>query len=116
MKNKLHHRLIIAAFLSIPILSSFISMMHIVRFFSLGNPNWMAIILAITFEIGSLASLMSFSVLKQIKTGPVYFIFGVLFIMQLVGNIYFSFDWVSINILKDPNWLFTFRELLGFVM
>lgn len=116
MKSSLHRKLVIIFFLSIPFLSSLISTLHIIRFFSLGNPNWMSLVLAVTFEIGSLASLMSFSVLDKIKKGPIYFIFGLLFIMQLIGNIYFSFDYVSQKVLQDPNWLLTFKELIGFII
>lgn len=116
MKSSLHRKLVIFLFLSIPFLSSLYSTIHIVSLFDLGNPTWMSIGLAIAFEIGSIASLMSFSVLDKIKKAPIYFIFGVLFLMQLIGNVYFSFDYVTIKMLTQPDWLMTFRELLGFII
>lgn len=115
-KRTLHQTLIITSFLLVPLIVSFISTMHIISLFQLGNISWMAVLLSITFELGSLASLLSFSVLHQIKKGPIYLIFGVLFLMQLAGNIYYCFDYCSLQVIANPHWLDTFRELLSFII
>ncbi len=114
--KKSHRNLVIGSFLSIPFLSSIISTLHIVRFFLLGNPEMMAVVLAITYEVGSLASMMSFSVLHKVKKAPIYFIFFLLFVLQLAGNLYFSYDYVSTQMLNDPTWLTNFRDLVSFFL
>lgn len=105
-------------FMAIPFAASIISMIHIVTLFGLGNSAWMAVTLAITFEIAALASLVSFTVMDVVKKGrySIYFIFGVLFVMQLIGNIYYSFDYVTIKLLEDANWVVTFKEFLDTVL
>jgi hypothetical protein len=57
MKNKLVHRSIIATFVSLYLLVSIISTIHVIEFFKLSNPQWLAISLAIAFELGAAASL-----------------------------------------------------------
>ena len=109
MDNK---RKIVFAFLAIPFISSAISMVHIVSFFDLGNPMWMSYSLAIAFEIGSLASLVSFTIIDKLNKTPIYLIFVVLFLMQIIGNVYFSYNYVSRKLIEDPNWLTTFREFI----
>ena len=106
------NKIIVGSFLSVPILASIISTLHIVHFFSIGNPDWMSYFLAITFEIGSIASFVALSVLDKIKKGMVMFIFAILFFMQLVGNVYFSFEYVNIKLATDPGWMGTFIELI----
>lgn len=110
-KMDVKHRITLS-FLAIPFLASLISTIHIVSFFALANPTWMSIVLAFTFEVGSLASLVSFSILDKLKKGPIYFIFGVLFFMQIMGNVYFSFDYVSRKLLIDGSWINILKEFM----
>lgn len=109
--TKINKKVIVASFLAVPILASIISTLHITHFFSLGNPDWMSYFLAITFEVGSIASFVALSVLDKIRKGMVLFIFFVLFILQLAGNVYFSFEYINIKLSQDPAWMNTFIEL-----
>lgn len=112
MKNK---KVIIFLFFLVPILSSIISMFHLVRLLELGNPLIMGIFLTITVEIGALVSFLvgsSKDILKKIKRGYVIFIFLILFILQVFGNIFYSFDYVSKQLLIDPTWLNTFMDMM----
>jgi hypothetical protein len=111
-RKKTWDRIVIGAFLSVPILASIISTIHIVHLFNLGNPSWMSVFLAITFEVGSIASFMALSVLAKIKKGMVWFIFVVLFLMQLIGNVYFSFEYVNNQLSVTGSWLANFVELM----
>ncbi len=110
-KSKHWNNLIIGSFLAVPIFCSFISTLHLVHFFNLGNPDWMSYFLAIVFEIGSVASFVALSVLDKIKKGMVMFIFTILFVLQLVGNIFFSFQYINLQLAVDPAWMNTFIEL-----
>ena len=109
MKNR---TLVIIAFLLVPIITSIISTVHIVNFFSLGNSTWISYSLAVAFEVGSVASFIALSVLDKIKKGMVVFIFSILFFMQLIGNIYYSFEYINIKLISDPSWMNTFIELI----
>jgi hypothetical protein len=104
--------LVVGAFLTTPILASLISALHLIDFFDLGNNSWMSYVLAITFELGSIASFVSLGVLKKIKKWAVISIFIILLFMQLAGNVYYVFDYVNQKLATDPKWLNTFIEMV----
>lgn len=104
---------VITAFLIVPALASVISCWHLIKFFGLGDPNWLSVSLAFTFEAGSIASLIALTVLDKIKKGLVYFIFALLLVMQLAGNVYSVFDYVNAMLAIHPAWLANFVELLS---
>lgn len=114
MKTDNARKKIIFSYLAIPIASSLISTWHIVSFFDVGNPYWMAVVLAITFEVGALASFVSFSVIDKLKGAlwSVYLIFIILFSTQMVGNVYFSFDYVTRKLIEQSSHIAIFKEFL----
>jgi len=91
MKNKLVHRFIIATFVSLYLLVSIISTIHVVEFFRLSNPQWLAISLAIAFELGAAASLASLVILDKMNKTLVWMLFGTITLMQMQGNMYYAF-------------------------
>ncbi len=105
-------KLVVASFLAVPALSSLISTIHIVEFFGLGNQTWMAVILALAFEIGSIASLMTLAVLDKINRFAVWFIFIVLLMMQMLGNVYYTYDFISLAMSSNPTWIQSFVDLV----
>ena len=107
-------KLIIGTFVAIPFLSSLISTIHLVNLFALGNNSWMAITLAIAFEIGSIASLLILTILDRINKGMIMSIFVVLVVMQILGNLYYSFDYINQQLLVNKAWLGSFQELVGY--
>ncbi len=91
MKNKLVHRSIIATFVSLYLLVSIISTIHVIEFFKLSNPEWLAVSLAIAFELGAAASLASLVILEKINKTLVWMLFGTITLMQMQGNMYYAF-------------------------
>jgi len=91
MKNKLIHRSIIATFVSLYLLVSIISTLHVIEFFKLSNPEWLAISLAIAFELGAAASLASLVILDKMNKTLVWCLFGAITLMQMQGNMYYAF-------------------------
>ena len=91
MKNKLVHRSIIATFVSLYLLVSIISTIHVIEFFKLSNPEWLAISLAIGFELGAAASLASLVILDRMNKTLVWMLFGTITLMQMQGNMYYAF-------------------------
>ena len=73
---------------------SLISTIHVVDFFELSNPTWLAITLAIAFEIGAAASLASLIVLDRVNAAIVWALFFTLTFMQAMGNTYYAFSHV----------------------
>lgn len=113
MKNKWYKKLIVGAFLVVPIVSSLISTVHAVDLFGLGNEVWMAFALAMVFELGQLSSLLTLAILDKINKFVVWSIFFLLASMQILGNIYYSFDFVTQRLIEDPNWLGSALELIN---
>lgn len=114
MKTSTLRKIVIACFIAVPLLSSIISTIHIVDLFTLGNPSWISLTLAIAIEVGSIASFLTLSILGKLNKGIVWSMFTLLFIMQIVGNMYFSYDWITVKMLETPTWISTFKEMLDF--
>ena len=114
MNNKLLKNIIVTCFIAVPILSSIISTLHLIDLFHLGNPNWLATALAITIEIGSIASFLTLSILSKLNKTIVWTVFIILFFMQLLGNMYFSYEWINDKMVADTKWILSFKEMCEF--
>jgi hypothetical protein len=90
-KNKLTNGFIIGTFVSLYVVVSLISTIHVIDFFKLSNPDWLAISLAIAFEIGAAASLAALIALKKMSKWMVWGVFILLAAMQMMGNTYYAF-------------------------
>lgn len=115
MKSSLLRKIVIGTFLSVPAISSVISTIHLIDLFNLGNPTWLSILLAVTFELGSVASLLAISVIDRIKTGAIWFIFFILSALQIIGNVYYSYSFTSDQLLSNPTFLTNFMDLFSFI-
>ena len=107
MNNKGIRTFIISTFISLYLIVSVISTIHVIDFFSLSNPKWLAVSLAIAFEIGAAASLASLIVLDRLNRGLVWALFITLTLMQMMGNTYYAYT----NIHDYQSWI----ELFGLV-
>ena len=74
----------------------FVSVYHAINFFAISNENWLAIILAIAFEIGQAAVLFSLLVNKSQKVMP-WILMIVLTAVQVLGNVYSSYQYAAIH-------------------
>jgi hypothetical protein len=90
-KNKITHNFIIGTFVSLYVIVSLISTIHVIEFFRLSNPEWLAISLAIAFEIGAAASLAALIALKKMSKWMVWGVFIILALMQMMGNTYYAY-------------------------
>src|SRR5690606_12949213 len=91
MKNTILNKFIISAFVSLYVITSLISTIHVIDFFKLSNPNWLSITLAIAFEVGAAASLASIIVLDKMNKSIVWGLFILLTAMQAMGNTYYTY-------------------------
>jgi hypothetical protein len=102
-----------AMFLVPILLVAAISISHVVTWYNIANPlNW-AIYLSVAIEVGAMTALVAAT--NKIK-GGVWFMFGIVTLIQMIGNIFFSYkeidsdgelfkSWVE---LTGPMW-----ELVG---
>ena len=107
VKNKWVHGFVIATFVTLYFMVSIISTIHVIDFFKLSNPTWLAISLAIAFEIGAAASLAAIVILEKTSRFMVWSLFIILTLMQAMGNTYYAFT----NLEDYMGWI----ELFGLV-
>ena len=88
-RNKLVKRFVIGTFITLYTLVSVISTIHVIDFFELSNPYWLAVTLAIGFEIGAAASLASLVILKKMNKTLVWALFITITLMQTLILLYF---------------------------
>lgn len=118
MKNRATHYFIIGSFVTLYLLVSIISTIHVIDFFKLSNPTWLAVSLAIGFEVGAAASLASLIVLEKMNKGVVWGLFILLTAMQAMGNTYYAFShlenftgWIELFGLQEEDLIYQKRVL-----
>lgn len=104
-KSKLVSGFIIGTFVSLYLMVSVISTIHVIDFFKLSNPTWLAVSLAIAFEVGAAASLASIVAMEKMNKSLVWMLFFLLTFMQAMGNTYYAY----VNIENFSSW----SELFG---
>jgi hypothetical protein len=107
-KNKLVSRFVISTFVVLYALVSIISTIHVIDFFELSNPYWLAVTLAIGFEVGAAASLASLVILEKTNKTLVWALFIVITLMQMQGNMFYAFTNLG------PEYV-TWSELFGLI-
>jgi len=71
-----------------------ISISHVVTWYDIANPLSWAIYLSIAIEIGAMTALIAAT--NKIK-GGVWFMFGLVTFIQMIGNIFYCFKEIDIN-------------------
>lgn len=90
-----------------------ISISHVVSWYDIANPLSWAIYLSIAIEVGAMTALVAAT--NRIK-GGVWFMFGLVTLIQMIGNIFFSFKEIDVNGDLFQSWVeltSPFWELLG---
>jgi hypothetical protein len=118
MSKKATKIFIIGTFVTLYLLVSVISTIHVIDFFSMSNPQWLAISLAIAFEVGAAASLASIITLDKMNKGIVWALFILLTAMQAMGNTYYTYvhlkdfsGWIELFGLVDEELIYQKRVL-----
>jgi hypothetical protein len=107
MNNKALRYFIIGTFVTLYLMVSVISTIHVIDFFRMSNPNWLAVSLAIAFEVGAAASLASIIALEKMNRTLIWALFITLTFMQMMGNTYYAYT----NLEDFQSWV----ELFGLV-
>jgi hypothetical protein len=110
--NKNYKTIIIFSFL-IPIITvAVVSITHVTKWYGISNPLTWAIYLSIGIEIAALSSLAAISVNMGNK---VYFPFGIVTLIQFIGNIYFAYSYIDINSQSFISWVELVSPLLEYI-
>lgn len=88
-----------------PVMTSIISTVHIISWWGLSNPFIWAIFLALVIEIGALSSLAALTTLDSKNKATIMIIFGLITIMQIIGNVYFSYEFIANKLVSNPEFL-----------
>jgi len=94
-KNKILYWSLIVTFAILYACTGFVSFYHSISFFSLANPGWLAIILALVFEIGQASVLFSIMLTKNKNNFLAWAVMIILTSLQVIGNIFSSFKFIS---------------------
>ncbi len=118
MGKKTTSYFIIGTFVTLYLLVSVISTIHVIDFFKLSNPDWLAISLAVAFEVGAAASLASLVTLEKMNKGIVWGLFIILTLMQAMGNTYYAYThlkdfqgWIELFGLTEEDLIYQKRVL-----
>lgn len=118
MSKKATHIFIIGTFVTLYLLVSIISTIHVIDFFLMSNPKWLAVSLAIAFEVGAAASLASIITLDKMNKSIVWGLFILLTAMQAMGNTYYTYihlnnfqGWIELFGLVDEELIYQKRVL-----
>ena len=107
--NKNYRTIIVLSFL-IPIITvAVVSITHVTKWYGISNPLTWAIYLSIGIEIAALSALAAISVNMGSK---VYFPFGIVTLIQFIGNIYFAYSYIDINSQSFISWVELVSPLL----
>lgn len=113
--NKSFNKIFLWLFIVLYTAIAFVSTYHAIAFFSLSNPVWLAVILAVAFEVGQAGVL--FSILtntdKDDRRPLPWILMGILTVVQVLGNVFSSYQYMIINNIDQINY-FT-KSVLFFV-
>ncbi len=108
--NKNYRVLINIAFLIPIIIVAFVSISHVTVWYDISNPVSWATYLSVGIEIAALSALAAISANMGKK---VYFPFIIVTLIQFIGNIFFSYQFIDINGKLFRDWVDLFSPILG---
>jgi hypothetical protein len=104
--------LIYVAFI-VPILTvAFVSISHVTTWYGITNPMSWAIYLSVGIEIAALSALAALSANMGRK---IYFPFGIVTLIQFLGNIFFAYQYIDINSTMFQNWVEMVDPIVSYI-
>jgi hypothetical protein len=96
------NNIIVASFLIPILLVAFVSISHVTTFYNTANPISWAVYLSVAVEVAALAALAGISA----KFGKfIYIPFGIVTIIQFVGNFFYSYSFINPDSIEFKNWV-----------
>ena len=104
--------IIYIAFL-VPILTvAFVSISHVTTWYGITNPVSWAIYLSVGIEIAALAALAAISAQMGNK---VYFPFGIVTLIQFLGNIFFAYQYIDVTSAQFQSWVEMVDPIVSYI-
>jgi hypothetical protein len=100
--NKNYRTFIITTFLIPIVIVAMVSISHVTKWYGLSNPLAWATYLSIGVEIAALSSLAAISANLRHQ---IYFPFGIVTLIQFIGNIFFSYSYIDITSQTFISWV-----------
>jgi hypothetical protein len=105
-------KIVYIAFL-VPILAvAGVSISHVTTWYNLSNPLSWAIYLSIGIEIAALSALAAISAKMGKK---VYFPFGIVTLIQFIGNIFFAYQYINVDSQSFKDWVDLVDPLVSYL-
>ena len=97
----------------VPIITvAIVSISHVTAWYGISNPVSWAIYLSVGIEIAALSALAAISAQMGKK---VYFPFGIVTLIQFIGNIFFAYQYIDINGQSFKDWVDMVDPLVSFL-
>lgn len=94
--------IIVTSFVIPILLVAFVSISHVTSFYGISNPLSWAIYLSVAIEIAAISALAGLSV----RMGKfIYIPFGIVTLIQFIGNIFFSFSYIDETSVLFKDWV-----------
>ena len=84
------------------ILTMIVSMAHVIKWYDMSNPLSWAIFMSISIEVGAMTSIIARN--NRINNG-IWFMFGLVTFIQLMGNIFYSYNEIDKNSDLFKDWV-----------
>jgi hypothetical protein len=104
--------IIYASFLVPIILVALVSISHVTKWYGISNPFSWAIYLSVGIEIAALSALAAISANMGRK---VYFPFGIVTLVQFIGNIFFAYQFIDVNNTTFQQWVELVDPLVSYL-
>jgi len=105
-------KIIYISFLIPIILVALVSISHVTKWYGISNPVSWAVYLSVGIEIAALSALAAISAKMGKK---VYFPFGIVTLIQFIGNIFFSYQFINVNSQVFKDWVDLVSPLVSYL-
>lgn len=104
--------IIYISFLVPILLVALVSISHVTTWYGLSNPMTWAIYLSVGIEIAALSALAAISAQMGSK---VYLPFGIVTLIQFIGNIFFAYQYIDVNSEQFKDWVDLVDPIVGYL-
>jgi hypothetical protein len=94
--NRIFNKAFLWLFIVLYTAIAFVSTYHAIAFFSLSNPTWLAVVLAVAFEVGQAGVLFSILTNTEKHNNKVmpWVLMSILTVVQVLGNVFSSYKYM----------------------
>jgi hypothetical protein len=105
---------VLIIFVLIPLMSTGVSVYHAYHLFHIGNNQVVSFLVSFTYELCNLAALGMIALFAdKVNKNTLWSVFIVLTIIQIIGNVYYCYEYIDTKLHGDPGYLTVVRSLLG---